>query len=80
MQRELMAAVWAVELHVLLTQTKEQLTKKLMVVGMRHFSRPGNLVSLRNQTPSFWGQSSAGFNGLEVHVDFKGSKFCQPNC
>lgn len=54
MQRELMAAVWAVELHVLLTQTKEQLTKKLMVVGMRHFSRPGNLVSLRNQTPSFW--------------------------
>ena len=37
MQRELMAAVWAVELHVLLTQTKEQLTKVLMVVGMRHF-------------------------------------------
>ena len=37
MQRELMAAVWAVELHVLLTQTKEQLTKELMVVGMRHF-------------------------------------------
>ena len=37
MQRELMAAVWAVELHVLLTQTKEQLTKELMAVGMRHF-------------------------------------------
>lgn len=82
MQRELMAAVWAVELHVLLTQTKEQLTKKLMVVGMRHFSRPGNLVSLRNQTPSFWGHSSAGFNGLEVpvHRGSKGSKSYQPHC
>lgn len=31
------------------------------------FSGPGNLVSSRNQTPFFWGHSSAGFNGLEEH-------------